>query len=145
MAFWGAPATLDDHAYHACLAALKASHRMKRLNAEWANAGRRPMPIRIGIHSANVVVGNVGSPQRLSYTVMGDGVNVASRIEGLNKQFGTSICVSDSVYERVAGRVVARELGRVPVKGRETEIMVYELLGIVGSDDPELRAHQATV
>ena len=76
---------------------------------------------------------------------MGDGVNVASRIEGLNKQFGTSICISDSVYERVAGRVVARELGRVPVKGRETEIMVYELLGIAGSDDPELRAHQATV
>ena len=145
MAFWGAPAMLDDHAYHACLAALKASHRMKRLNAEWANEGRRPMPIRIGIHFANVVVGNVGSPQRLSYTVMGDGVNVASRIEGLNKQFGTSICISDSVYERVAGRVVARELGRVPVKGRETEIMVYELLGIAGSDDPELRAHQATV
>ena len=145
MAFWGAPAMLDDHAYHACLAALKASHRMKRLNAEWANEGRRPMPIRIGLHFANVVVGNVGSPQRLSYTVMGDGVNVASRIEGLNKQFGTSICISDSVYERVAGRVVARELGRVPVKGRETEIMVYELLGIAGSDDPELRAHQATV
>ena len=145
MAFWGAPAMLDDHAYHACLAALKASHRMKRLNAEWANEGRRPMPIRIGIHFANVVVGNVGSPQRLSYTVMGDGVNVASRIEGLNKQFGTSICISDSVYERVAGRVVARALGRVPVKGRETEIMVYELLGIAGSDDPELRAHQATV
>ena len=110
MAFWGAPATLDDHAYHACLAALKASHRMKRLNAEWANEGRTPMPMRIGVHFANVVVGNVGSPQRLSYTVMGDGVNVASRIEGLNKQFGTSICISDSVYEHVAGRVVARAL-----------------------------------
>jgi adenylate cyclase len=144
MAFWGAPAALDDHVYRACLAALKASRRMKRLNAEWANEGRRPMPMRIGVHCANVVVGNVGSPQRLSYTVMGDGVNVASRIEGLNKQFGTSICISDSVYERVAGRVVARALGRVPVKGRETEIMVYELLGIAGSGDPELRADQAS-
>jgi adenylate cyclase len=117
---------------------------MKRLNAEWAKEGRTPMPMRIGVHCADVVVGNVGSPQRLSYTVMGDGVNVASRIEGLNKQFGTSICISDSVYERVAGRVVARPLGRVPVKGRETEIMVYELLGIASSDDPELRADQAT-
>jgi adenylate cyclase len=144
MAFWGAPAALDDHVYRACLAALKASYRMKRLNAEWANEGRTPMPMRIGVHCADVVVGNVGSPQRLSYTVMGDGVNVASRIEGLNKQFGTSICISDSVYERVAGRVVARALGRVPVKGRETEIMVYELLGIASSDDPDLRADQAT-
>jgi len=144
MAFWGAPAALDDHVYRACLAALKASRRMKRLNAEWANEGRTPMPMRIGVHCANVVVGNVGSPQRLSYTVMGDGVNVASRIEGLNKQFGTSICISDSVYERVADRVVARALGRVPVKGRETEIMVYELLGIAGSGDPELRADQAS-
>src|SRR6266851_4545639 len=144
MAFWGAPAALDDHVYRACLAALKASYRMKRLNAEWANEGRTPMPMRIGVHCADVVVGNVGSPQRLSYTVMGDGVNVASRIEGLNKQFGTSICISNSVYERVAGRVVARALGHVPVKGRETEIMVYELLGIASSDDPELRADQAT-
>ncbi len=144
MAFWGAPAALDDHVYRACLAALKASYRMKRLNAEWANEGRTPMPMRIGVHCADVVVGNVGSPQRLSYTVMGDGVNVASRIEGLNKQFGTSICISDSVYERVAGRVVARALGHVPVKGRETEIMVYELLGIASSDDPDLRADQAT-
>lgn len=144
MAFWGAPVALDDHVYRACLAALKASRRMKRLNAEWANEGRMPMPMRIGVHCANVVVGNVGSPQRLSYTVMGDGVNVASRIEGLNKQFGTSICISDSVYERVAGRVVVRALGRVPVKGRETEIVVYELQGIAGSDDPELRADYAT-
>ena len=67
---------------------------------------------------------------------MGDGVNVASRIEGLNKQFGTSICISENVYDRVSDRIVARALGRVSVKGRKTEIMVYELLGIVGSNDP---------
>jgi class 3 adenylate cyclase len=66
----------------------------------------------------------------------------SSRIEGLNKQFGTSICISDSVHKRVAGRIVARVLGRVPVKGRQTELMIYELLGIAGSADPELCAVQ---
>ena len=88
MAFWGAPAELEDHAFHACCAALRARHRMARLSAEWMATGRKPMRVRIGVHCGDVVVGNVGSPQRLSYTVMGDGVNIASRLEGLNKQFG---------------------------------------------------------
>jgi class 3 adenylate cyclase len=145
MAFWGAPAALDDHVYRACLAALKASSRMKRLNAQWTSEGRTPMPMRIGIHCANVVVGNVGSPQRLSYTVMGDGVNIASRVEGLNKQFGTAICISDAVFEQVADRVVARPLQRLSVKGRLGEFLVYELLGIAGSDDPELKAGERDI
>jgi adenylate cyclase len=138
MAFWGAPREVDDHAFCACVAALRASRRMERLNARWAAEGRKQMRTRFGLHCANVVVGNVGSRDRLSYTVMGDGVNVASRIEGLNKQFGTAICISESIYELVGSRVVARPLGNVPVKGRRKEIMVYELLGIAGSDDPEL-------
>ena len=144
MAFWGAPMAIDDHVFRACVAALKASYRMKQLNAQWSSEGRRQMRVRFGMHCDTVVVGNVGSPERLSYTVMGDGVNVASRIEGMNKQFGTSICVSENVHERVAGRIIARALGRVPVKGRATEIMVYELLGIASSNDPELAADLAT-
>ena len=144
MAFWGAPVAMDDHVFRACVAALRASRRMTKLNGQWASEGRRQMRVRFGVHCDTVVVGNVGSPERLSYTVMGDGVNLASRIEGLNKQFGTSICISENVHERVAGRVVARALGRVPVKGRVTEIMVYELLGVAGSSDPELRADQAS-
>jgi class 3 adenylate cyclase len=72
---------------------------------------------------------------------MGDGVNVASRIEGLNKQFGTSICISENIYERLPAEIVARPLDRVTVKRRKTGIMVYELLGIVGTDDPELLEH----
>jgi len=138
MAFWGAPTATDDHVFRACVAALKASRRMKQLNDQWAREGRTQMHVRFGVHCDIVVVGNVGSPERLSYTVMGDGVNVASRIEGLNKRFGTSICISENVHDQVCGRIVARPLGRVPVKGRRTEIMVYELLGIDGTGDPEL-------
>jgi adenylate cyclase len=140
MAFWGAPATLDDHAFHACRAALRARHRMARLGAEWAASGRKPMRVRIGVHCSDVVVGNVGSPERLSYTVMGDGVNTASRIEGLNKQFGTTICISDAVLSQVGDRVVARPLELLSVRGRSGRFMVHELLGIAGSDDPELAA-----
>ena len=138
MAFWGAPKEVDDHPFRACVAALRASRRMNRLNERWMAEGRKPMRTRFGLHCSDVVVGNVGSPDRLSYTVMGDGVNVASRIEGLNKQFGTSICISESVYEIVSSRVIVRPLGLTSVKGRKQEIMVYELLGIQGSADPDL-------
>jgi len=144
MAFWGAPTLTDDHVFRACVAALKASRRMKQLNVQWAREGGKQMHVRFGVHCDTVVVGNVGSPERLSFTVMGDGVNVASRIEGLNKQFGTSICISENVHDQVSGRIVARPLGRVAVKGRKTEIMVYELLAIAESLNPELTADSVT-
>lgn len=138
MALFGAPIPIQDHAFRACLGALRADYRMSQLNARWAVEGRDQMNVRIGLHCDSVLVGNVGSPQRLSYTAMGDGVNVASRLEGVNKQFGTTICISENVYEQVADRISVRALGCVPVKGRSAEIMIYELLGVRGSDDPEL-------
>ena len=98
------------------------------------------MHLRIGLHCAEVLVGNVGSSERLSYTVMGDGVNVAARLEGINKNFGTTICISDSVVEAVGPDIVARPIRKVQVKGRKREFMIYELLGIRASDDPELKA-----
>jgi hypothetical protein len=98
------------------------------------------MRVRIGMNCADVVVGNVGSSDRLSYTAMGDGVNVASRLEGLNKIFHTTICISDSVYDEVSDRIIARPLRPVSGKGRQSRFMVYELLGIRDALDAELRA-----
>jgi adenylate cyclase len=95
------------------------------------------------LNSAEVLVGNVGSSSRFSYTVMGDGVNVAARLEGMNKTFGTTICISDSVFDAVASKIVARPLRRIQVKGRHQASMVYELLGIIDSDDAELAARRA--
>ena len=138
MAFWGAPMPLADHAIRACRGALRATRRMEAANADWKAGGRPTFRTRIGMHSAEVLVGNVGSPERFSYTAMGDGVNVASRLEGMNKLFGTAICVSDSIAEALGPQIVARPLRRVRVKGREQAFMIYELLGIAGSDDPEV-------
>jgi len=138
MAFWGAPAATDDHALRACRAAIRARRRMAKLQATWRTEGSAAMNVRIGLHSSSVLVGNIGSPERLSYTAIGDGVNVASRLEGMNKEFGSSVCVSDAVLAALGGRGLARPLRKVRVKGRRQEFMVYELLGITGTDDAEL-------
>ena len=138
MAFWGAPAYRDDHVLRACRGALRAERRMRQLNADWSAQGRPRLQLRIGLHCADVLVGNVGSSERLSYTVMGDGVNVAARLEGINKNFGTTISISDSVVEAVGSDIVVRPIRKVQVKGRKHEFMMYELLGIRNSEDPEL-------
>jgi adenylate cyclase len=142
MAFWGAPTPQSDHVLRACAGALRAARRMEKLNQVWSAEGRPNMRIRIGLNCANVLVGNVGSSERLSYTVMGDGVNVAARLEGINKTFGTTICISDSVFEAVEADILARPLRKVQVKGRNHEFMIYELLGIKGSSDPELEIRE---
>ena len=139
MAFWGAPVHRDDHVLRGCCGATRATRRMQQLNADWSKQGRPPLHLRIGLHCADVLVGNVGSSERLSYTVMGDGVNVAARLEGINKTFGTTICISDSVIEAVEPKILARPIRKVQVKGRNREFMIYELLGIRASDDPELK------
>jgi adenylate cyclase len=145
MAFWGAPIHRDDHVLRGCCGAMRATRRMEQLNADWSKQGRPPLHLRIGLHCADVLVGNVGSSERLSYTVMGDGVNVAARLEGINKTFGTTICISDSMVDAAGLNIVARPIRKVQVKGRKREFMIYELLGIRTSDDPELRASEDAV
>ncbi len=139
MAFWNAPVQRPDHVLRACAGALRAARRMERVNDVWEAEGRPRIRIRIGLNCATVLVGNVGSSTRLSYTALGDGVNVAARLEGINKQFGTTICISDSIYDQAQSDILARPLKRVQVKGRKTEFMIYELLAFRASDDPELR------
>jgi class 3 adenylate cyclase len=139
MAFWNAPVQRPDHVLRACAGALRAARRMERINDAWEAEGRPRIHIRIGLNCANVLVGNVGSSTRLSYTALGDGVNVAARLEGINKLFGTTICISDSIYDQTKADILARPLKRVQVKGRKTEFMIYELLALRATDDPELR------
>ncbi|HTH43990.1 MAG TPA: adenylate/guanylate cyclase domain-containing protein [Oxalicibacterium sp.] len=144
MAFWGAPKILENHAYLACVAAMRAQRGMARLNQTWASERQPPLKLRIGIHCDSVLVGNVGSSERISYTVMGDGVNVAARLEGVNKEMGTWTCVSHTIFREAGHQLWLRPVDTVTVKGRKGELLVYELLGIRG-DDPEISASAADI
>jgi adenylate cyclase len=133
MAFWGAPALLEDHAHRACLAALRIQRGMDALNEGWRAQEMKPLKIRIGIHSDAVLVGNIGSQERMSYTVIGDGVNVAARLEGINKEYGTRICISHSVFREAGEGLCVRPIDDVMVKGRRGKIAIYELMGAFGA------------
>jgi adenylate cyclase len=128
MAFWGAPAANPDHALGACRAAL-ACQRALRMSG-LADDNGRPLGVRIGINSGSVLVGNIGSEVRLNYTVIGDAVNVASRLEGVNKQYGTQIIIGEETRRLAGDRIRVRELDRLAVYGRAAGLQIYELLGI---------------
>ncbi|MHB8069487.1 MAG: adenylate/guanylate cyclase domain-containing protein [Desulfobaccales bacterium] len=129
MAFWGAPLLDPEHAVHACAAALLCQERLRELNQEWRRDGKTAFTTRIGISTGETVVGNVGSSERINYTVMGDNVNLASRLEGVNKLYGTRIIVSQATYEAAADRFWLRPLGIVAVKGKSESAAIYELMG----------------
>ena len=129
MAFWGAPVPDEEHARHACLAALECQERLEELNRKWQGEGKNRLTTRIGISTGETVVGNVGSSDRINYTVMGDNVNLASRLEGVNKVFGTKIIVSRETKETVAESFWFRPLAIVAVKGRSEGTTIYELVG----------------
>lgn len=144
MAFWGAPALLEDHAQRSCFAALRIREGMKELNKGWEATGAKPLKVRIGIHSDAVLVGNIGSKERMSYTVMGDGVNIAARLEGINKEYGTGICISHAVFKEAGERLCVRPIDDVTVKGRRSKVPIYELVGAHGIG-PEFEPDEATV
>jgi len=137
MAFWGAPAADPRHATSACLAAWLIQARLAALRPQWESAGKPACHTRIGIHTGEVIVGNIGSAARMNFTVIGDAVNLASRLEGLNKHYRTEILISEQTYLEAKDAIVARPLDWVSVKGRAQGVLVYEMLGVPGSARPE--------
>jgi adenylate cyclase len=135
MAFWGSPFPQEDHAYRSCCCALEMIAELEKLNARWAEQGRRQIAIGIGLNSGPVNVGNMGSEKRLAWTVMGDNVNLASRLEGMTKQYRSRIIISESTYNQVAHQFIAREVDRIRVKGKTQPVVIYQLLAPISERD----------
>lgn len=130
MAFWGAPTVTEDHSLAACRAALASMKAVANLHREWSDHGRPILGASFGIATGDVIVGNVGNRQRMNYTVIGDSVNMASRLQGLNKFFGTYALVSNRTRTEAGHAVVARWVDRVTVSGRAEPEDVYELMAL---------------
>lgn len=128
MAVYGAPLMQEDHINKACLTALDMMERLNSIRQEWKGKGLPILNIGIGINTGNMVVGNVGSEQKYEYTVIGDNVNLASRLEDLNKLYGTNIIVSERVYRQIGEEFFCRELDIVQVKGKTKPVAIYELI-----------------
>ncbi len=129
MAFWGAPIPQKNHALRTCLAALDMQKRLAVLRPKWTKEGKPALEVRIGINTGIMIVGNMGGKDRFDYTVIGDSVNLASRLEGANKQYKSNIMISEFTYTQVKSKVIVRELDLIQVKGKTEPIKVYELLG----------------
>ncbi|HEY4300623.1 MAG TPA: adenylate/guanylate cyclase domain-containing protein [Candidatus Didemnitutus sp.] len=130
MAVFGVPAPLPDHALAACLAALEAQKLIGGINARYAARHGVKLAVRIGLNTGELIVGNVGSSRKRNYTVMGDTVNLASRLEGANKAFGTHTLVGDQTARQVRGRIATRPLARLQVKGKHEAVEVHTLVGV---------------
>ncbi len=141
MAFFGDPIEMPDHAVRACRAALAVQERLPALRPVWEGLGLSEFVVRVGLNSGEAVVGNMGSRHRFDYTCMGDAVNLASRLEGANKAFGTRILLGENSYEDAKDAIVARALCRVGVVGRAAPEPIHELLALAGNASPDLLAH----
>jgi adenylate cyclase len=144
MAVWNTPTACPNHAQRACEAALACLEAERRLFESPAWEGREPLHTRFGIHRDQVMVGHFGAPDRMSFTALGDGVNLASRLEGLNKQYGTTVLVSEAVRDEARSAFDFRLVDVVAVKGRSRGVRVYELLGrlAAGADRGRERAYE---
>ncbi len=130
MAFWGAPLDVANKELEACRTAIIMQKKMDELKSKFSTDAARKVRTRIGINSSEVVVGNIGGVERFDYTVIGDGVNLASRLESANKFYGTTIMISEATYAKVKADVFVRIIDKIVVKGKTKPITVYELLGI---------------
>ncbi len=133
VAFYGAPLHYDNHAELACRSALLCQKRLKELRGKWKEEGRPMVEARLGINTGPMLVGNMGSHQRFDYTVIGDEVNLAARLEGINKQYGTYICISENTRNAIGNAFAVRELDLIRVVGRSTPVRIYELVDFSGN------------
>jgi adenylate cyclase len=144
MAFWGAPFEEPGHAEKACNAALAMLAGLDALRHHWQAQGKPLLDIGLGIHTGTAAVGNMGSALRYGYTALGDAVNLASRLERLNKVYGTHILASESSYRAApSDRFLFRELDLIRVEGKLQPVTIYELLG--SSDTPDQMRERAEV
>ena len=135
MAFWGAPFNFPDHAYLACRSAVEMQRRLADMRAFWRKEGRHELKVRMGLNTGEAVAGNMGSRTRMNYTVMGDSVNLSSRLEGANKFYGTYTMASENTVNEVRDKFHFRELDVIRVVGKKEPIKVYELIDEMGRID----------
>lgn len=129
MAFWGAPLIDDQHAIHACYATLRLKKKNDDININWLSRDKPQFKTRFGLHTGDMIVGNIGTHDRLSYTAIGDPVNLASRLEGANKIYKSTILLSASMFDNVKYEFACRIVDRLHVKGKTEGVLVYELIG----------------
>ena len=133
MAFYGAPQPYIDHELRACKAAIDMKKKLREMQENWRSIGQHELFVRMGMNTGLAVVGNMGSKMRMDYTAMGDSVNLASRLEGANKFYGTTAMISENTYNNVKDAVDVRKLDTIRVIGKTEPIVIYELLGIKGT------------
>jgi adenylate cyclase len=139
IALFGAPNILTNHAERACLASLRMQERLKELRAKWKAEGRPELKMRIGLCTGVAKVGNMGSEQRFDYTMIGDTVNTASRLEGVNKAYGIYTLISETTYKAAGNNIVVREIDSIKVVGKKEPVTIYQLLGSIQDIDDRTR------
>lgn len=132
IAFFGAPVFYEDHAARGCQVSLEMQQRLAQLREQWKAEGKPELKMRIGLNTGPMVVGNMGSEQRFDYTMMGNSVNLAARLEGANKNWGTYLCISEMTYEPAKDAIETRELDLIRVVGIQKPVRVYELVARKG-------------
>ncbi len=142
MAVYGAPLPMPDHAYHACHTALRMLDALRELQPRWQARGFPVIHIGVGINSGTMIVGNMGSDLRFSYTVMGDEVNLGARLEGVTKEYGTSIIISEATWEPIKDRLATRELDIIRVKGKDQPTRIFEVLSMLPLAPPQAKLVQ---
>jgi adenylate cyclase len=139
MAFWGAPIKTDDHARKSTLAALEMHEQLREINKDFAEKSYPPFLIGVGLNTGEVILGNIGSEKKLDYTVIGDNVNLASRMEGLTKPYFSEILISESTYKQLGDDIPCRIVDLVKVKGKNRPIAIYSPLAHPESSEDLLR------